>query len=120
MGQVISGDLADLIFWLLAELHYAEREYIQSQHNILLYTRYRDDILVIFSREPDGGHLDFMRELRSRASDVYEIKLDGISRSCDFLDVELFLPGSFMDTGFISYKPFTKPTSQKVTLSVAP
>ena len=49
MGQVLSRDVADGVFFSLCEDGHASRPIVKENSCIHLYVRYRDDILVCFS-----------------------------------------------------------------------
>jgi len=120
MGQVISGDVADLKLNDLMEEDWAAKEEIQREHNVFLYARYRDDIIIVYAREPLGDQnniVKFVRGMQQRAKSVYVVKAESNGESCNFLDIELFLPRDFSIKGPIEFRPYTKPTAQELPLT---
>ena len=59
---------------------------------------------------------EFVSGMKRRAS-FYEILCESVGKSCNFLDLELFLPSTFGELGKVGFKPFTKLTAQKIPLT---
>jgi hypothetical protein len=118
MGQVMSGDLAGGTLYSLAEEAYADLDFIQTSHNIHMYARYRDDICIVYS-QPRGCRkaLTFIKKMITLSRSIYKVTCDSIAESCDFLDVTLYKPDHFMQSGIIAFRPFVEPTAQKVPLA---
>jgi hypothetical protein len=90
----------------------------QKLHNVHLYLRYRDDILVVYSRMPgERSIIQFGATLKSLASSTYVVECEQIAESAAFLDMYIYKSGSFMSTGALSFRPYIKETQQKVPLS---
>ena len=81
MGQILSGDVADVCFYNLCE-RYACNVETMHRHNIWLYARYRDDILIIYSTKFESPTpFEFVKSLKDMAAPVYKVNLDEVSSS---------------------------------------
>ena len=121
MGQILSGDVSDLVCWDLCEAGWASRADIQAAYGVHLYVRYRDDILIIYSRQEAAisestGLSGFIRGMKERAGSVYEIELESVAPSCQYLDIEITRASHFMQSGKVSWAPYRKPTAHKIPL----
>ena len=118
MGQIISGDVADVKFYNLVEKSFASSQIIQQQNNVWLYARYRDDIFIVYSsRSGDRDPYTFVKTIKEYASPVYVVKLEEVSKTkLAFLDVEIYKSLDFLFSGRLSYRPHVKPSAQKIPL----
>jgi len=81
---------------------------VKKRFGIILYRRYRDDILIVF-RSAFALYKEFLAEVRKRAN-YYLVKLEGISYSeFQFLEIVASIPWD--DSGRIAYRPRFKDTS---------
>ncbi|XP_067125082.1 uncharacterized protein [Centruroides vittatus] len=97
MGSPISGDLCELI------LRQLERDVIpRFTHDIILYRRYVDDVMIIWKNGPNVH--DFLRSVNDNPYGL-TLKLDQISSTdVHFLDVTIQLRGNNIETR-VYYKP---------------
>ena len=119
MGNVHSGETADLNFYYAVEKDFATDDATMNRLGIELYVRFRDDILVFM--QSDGAKvLEFLQTFKQlSATNGYIIERDGPLElnSISYLDVTLFKDEFFNATGMMLFKPYTKPTAQKTPLS---
>jgi hypothetical protein len=116
IGLTHSGDLADLAFWHSVEQHLCG-EAAYQQAGIKLYTRYRDDILLITS----GGDR-FWNWLRSYKQSSkkhgYTITIEDMSRiEVDMLDFTVYKGPKWRITGNVDTKVKFKATSLAAPLT---
>ena len=89
MGSVVSGDVSDLDFYWLVE--YDLDEPLLKSNGILLYARYRDDILCICLTRMLVRSMSFINQLVRRASPVYVLEVEPLQHfSCNMLDVTTY------------------------------
>ena len=89
---------------------------MQQAPNIEWYGRYRDDILIV--TKPGNLVRSFIRQIVSKAATIYPIEREEVnSQSMSFLDVEFFKGDLFHRTGTLGFRPFFKPSSQRVPLN---
>ena len=114
-GQILSGDLSDNTFYELCEKTFAAQASFQQLHGVHFYARYRDDICIVAT--PGTGIISFVNRMRYLCSHVYQLECECVSSShVDFLDVTFFKPRSFSNTGLIGFRPYVKPSANKVPL----
>jgi len=102
MGLRHSGDVADLAFWVQCERDYACVPAMQLYHEISLYVRFKDDILIIGScREKTRK---FIHAIIQRST-LFKLVCDEInSHEIHFLDVRIFRSGRRFGTE-MAFKP---------------
>ena len=87
---------------------------MQVEYGIEFYGRYRDDIMFIARPE---HVVPFFQKMKHLAREVYPLTVDCVSsHSLDFLDITFFKGHTFGEHGRLSYRPFFKPTDQRVPL----
>ena len=79
-GLKHSGDVADVAFYNLAEAGFVDVEQICRDHGLLLYLRFRDDILMVFEKTAAtvGKSKQFVYELQKRAG-FYKLQVEDSS-----------------------------------------
>eukprot|EP00973_Karenia_brevis_P076955 10686507-Karenia_brevis.AAC.1 len=117
MGLHASGAISEKVFLELVEKPFACRNQVQQEYGILLYARYRDDILIIADRDKNNQWWKFGREIIKRAAPVYKVSLDEIKSSqIEYLDVCIYKPADFAIRKKLETKLYRKPTAQKILL----
>ena len=118
MGKILSGDVADLKFYDLAESDWADDARIRAKHKIWLYTRYRDDIFIMYSDSVGPGNCEtFVQGIIDKAAQIYKVVPESFSKESSFLDIFVYKPASFMGSGKLAWRPFIKASAQKLPLS---
>ena len=88
-GQITSGDISDSTFYALVEHDYAVDASVCSNHGVLGYARYRDDIII--AARPGDEIRNFFNGMRSRCRDVYKLTCSKVaSTECEFLDFYIY------------------------------
>jgi hypothetical protein len=116
IGQVLSGDLANTKFYNLAERVLCQ-PYNLACCRVLCYIRYFDDIFIACYRHADMKHMHFLRSLKKLAGSIYELKVECMGQSIDFLDLSIYKPADFHSTGKLAFRPFVKPSGQRQYLA---
>ena len=117
MGQILSGDLADLNLFQMIEASFANLSFIRKAHHIHMYCRYRDDILIMYAKTQDEKASQFIRKVIASAKSVYKLSCESVGEACDYLDIHVYKPSHFMQSGRLGYRPYIKDSAQKVPLS---
>ena len=119
MGQVLSGDIAEAKFHSLCERSHACNTQTMHAHSVWLYARYRDDILIVYTTKyVSPSPFEFVAKLKSLAAPVYKVNLDVVSSDrVPFLDIEIYKSIDFLQTGILKFRPFCKPSAQKIPLN---
>jgi hypothetical protein len=53
--------------------------------------------------------MEFLKSLKHLASPVFDVKIESMGPLSDFLDLTIYRPPNFYQTGRLAYKPFFKP-----------
>ena len=114
MGASPSSDACDELFYELCEKTCAVDSRTMASHEISLWCRYRDDILIIYNSWP--LFIAYLNRVKSMLRGVWTLECAAVSRQgVDFLDLHVFRasPG---DT-HVSFKPFTKESNRAMPLT---
>ena len=104
MGMIPSGSLSDATLYACMEKDFILKPSVRRRYQILFYTRFRDDILMLVNNDIDTIRT-LLDEIRCHAH-PFVITLDSISKSrFQMLDLDV----SFSPT--VSFELFTKPSS---------
>ena len=115
MGGPMSCELCDQALYNIAEANFALLPAIQAQYGIKGYTRFRDDIVLIFSNGP-LFHA-FLRRLRAIMKGIWKFNVEQVSRySVSMLDITISIPTN-SEKCRVAWKPFFKPSSKAVPLA---
>ena len=120
MGNRQSGEVSDMSFIHAVEKSIALNREIQDHHGVLLYARYRDDIICFQDGAIDNSMRFFNKISQKALEKGFNLKLEQESRGrfhIDFLDVSFFLDDTFALSRRVCWRLFQKPTGQKVPLS---
>jgi len=111
MGSLMSGELADVCFFILAEASFVLLDNTHRVYGLDLWVRFKDDCFLIMSGSSDQRKW-FFRRLK-RASSCYKLEVNKLARDeVQFLDTEVFIQDFHVKT-----RIYTKPTSIKNFLS---
>lgn len=117
MGLHASGAISEKVFLELVEKPFAIKPSIQEEYGIMLYARYRDDILIIADRDKNYRWWMFGREIMRRAAPIYKVSLDEIkSNQIAYLDACIYKPKDFAIRRRLETRLYRKPTAQKILL----
>ena len=112
MGLCFSGEIADLVLFRLSETRFLEN----SKHVLRSYSRFKDDVFVIFKGNSLACHRWF-QDFEKTCSNVFRLKLEQISEtSVDVLDLTVFKGARWVKTGHLDTKPFFKPSHRGAVL----
>ena len=121
MGSRHSGEVSDLGFFECVEKDLIKQEVLDA-HKILLYGRYRDDIIVI---EEDKEHLFgkdswYQMFCKKAGEHGYVIEMEqmlvGCFTSVHYLDLWIHKTSKLVTEGKLEYDLYTKDTAQKIPL----
>ena len=116
MGLICSGDISDLCFYDMCEKDFALTESVQSQYDISMYCRYKDDGFIGIGGTRQS-RLQFLSELRRR-SRFFKIVVDSIHfNEAKMLDLVVFKGSRWQITGLLDFCSYTKPSSQGMPLA---
>jgi hypothetical protein len=97
MGLTHSSAVVDAAFYIYCEARWAGLPCIASQFGILMYVRFRDDVLIIAA--DIWQCKTWLARLREYAQPVFVIELVDLSSSCvDMLAVRIMVNGSMLET----------------------
>ena len=116
MGLLCSGEVSDYVFYELSERYFATNKRLQRREQVVLYLRFKDDILVIMN----GGVVAVRRFVArlQRVSRCFVVKLEDVqTESVNMLDLCLYKGKDFAMSGRLSYKLYIKPTNIWLPLS---
>jgi hypothetical protein len=106
-----SGELADLSFFKEVESCAASKE-IRETFRILLYTRYRDDIFIVY--DDDARWLVYITEVRRRASIAWILNEEDKSKtSLNYLDINVYKDDDIKTKKLLHFRPFVKKNGAK-------
>lgn len=115
MGRIHSGDLTDMVFYLLAEADFALRADIQAKYSVRSFVRYTDDIFVVIGGTRQNRK-DFVTELRAR-SKFFRLEVESMSTSSTtMLDTEVYKGPRWEATSILDIRPYQTPTSIRLPL----
>jgi len=121
MGLPHSGDVADTAFLWYVEIPFILSARNRKLYGIILYARYRDDMLAILNHAPAQGITpvnDFVSIVQRRAK-PFRVSVESIShQEVCFLDVCLFKGKRWPITGKLDFKPYRKPTNIATPLNL--
>ena len=117
MGNRHSGEVSDVAYLDGVEKHTALREESRERFGILLYGRFRDDVICI--QNADCAHaFPFFAWHATQSGYELEMEQDLEGEGeITTLDLTLMIEKDFIATRSIEWKPQTKSTSQKLPLS---
>ena len=88
-----------------------------QKYRVMIYCRYRDDMIVY---EDEKVFQEYLDEMRQKAKGVWTLKLEGQSEeTIYYLDITIFKGDLFQEEGLLQYKPYIKGSSQKTPLSAS-
>ena len=103
MGLISSGAISDFVFFCLCEVNFLLHESTRRTYHIKAYARFKDDLFIVLGGDK-ANRIAFYRELQSKASSVFKLKVDSISTSCvEMLDLLLYKGSNFQRGGVIDY-----------------
>ncbi len=110
MGEVHSGALSDLAFWVIVEQH------LNLGEHVTLYLRFRDDVLVVAESLEHAQNL--VKQIQSRAKGCWTVSIDATSTyGVPMLDSLVYVGPRFKASGILDHAPYIKPTAVHVPLS---
>ena len=111
MGMSCSGELSDMTFYNNVERDFLERESVRDRFNIIYYSRFKDDGIIIFSHF-DACRIDELKWELMQRSAFFKLAFGDLNfERADFLDVSVFKGNGWKLTGFLDHCIFHKPTS---------
>lgn len=114
MGLRHSGECADSFFYALCERPLLLNPAFTQQHNIELYIRFRDDMLIVGPRGL-AAYARLHGAMSHKVRGTHQIDTEGYGYSeIDMLDLTLYKGKSFARNGRLQFKPRVRATSQKV------
>ncbi len=110
MGLVCSGEMSDLCFYSLSEKHWSTDRKVMDDHEIYLYVRFKDDILMIVNGE-SRMWLKYFHEMKNR-SKFFVVEMESSSdQSVVMMDVEIFKGPKFKKCNMLDHRVHVKDTS---------
>jgi len=114
MGMNCSGEISDATFYILCEQRWACSRRVQQHHQIYLYKRFEDDILIISGSPRLFGA--YLNEMKRRAR-PYRLQMDEYSEwSVRMLDLSISKGRRWHESGLLDVSIAFKETSLGVPL----
>jgi hypothetical protein len=110
MGLIHSGELADAVFYHMAESPLLAQPRSLQFFGVECFTRFKDDMLFIAQGRLEHGMLDLIQQVRQHARG-FTLVCEAISESTmPYLDLEVSLHRT-ADFAVAKWRPYFKPTS---------
>ena len=117
MGNLLSCDLCDDVFNTGVESKFISTEVCHERYGIRVWTRYRDDIICVFSDRQKLRR--FLSGVRAELNGMWILKIEHLSsKSVPMLDVSFSIPSNSKPC-MLTYAPYFKPTCNAVPLAVS-
>ena len=112
MGLNISGDTADMAFFMSVEQTFVVEK---ADPRVRHYARFKDDIFVIFRGTHDAAQ-EWFTEFK-QASSIFVLKLEQVSSTgVTYLDLQIGKYSRWQHTGHPDIWPYQKPSSRAAPL----